>query len=98
MPLELVQSCGPQPAIRFEPLGQLLQWFGPHPIEAPLRLDPNVHEAGVSQYAKMLRNSGLADAQLGYEIPHPALFVSKKVKDTPPVRFDECLKRDRHHE
>jgi hypothetical protein len=98
VPLEFVQSRGPQSAIRFQPLGQLLQRFWPHAIEAPLRLDANVNEACVSQDTKMLRNTGLADAQLGYEIPHPALFVSKKVKDTPPVRFDECLKRDRHHE
>jgi hypothetical protein len=98
MSLELVQSRGPQSAIGFEPLGQLLQRFRPHPIEAPLRLDANVYEAGVSQDTQMLRNTGLADAQLGYEITHRALFVSEKVKDTPPVGFYECLKRDRHYD
>ena len=54
---EGVEALAPEPPIRLQPLVELVQGLGAQGIEAPLGVDPDPDEPGITQHPQVLRLS-----------------------------------------
>jgi len=52
-----------------EPGIQFHEWFGPEAVDAPLRVDPRLHEACFPQHPEVFRHGGLGHPELAFELP-----------------------------
>jgi len=73
MTLEGVETDRPEAAKRRKPGIDLHEGFGPDAIEAPLGIDARLDEPGLTQDAQVLRNGGLRQSQLLFDIPYGPL-------------------------
>jgi hypothetical protein len=82
----------PELAVSREPVIELDQRLRADAVKAPLGVLPNLHDAGLLEGPKVLRNGGLAEAEVPNELPHRSLSLPEEVEDRLPARFGQDLK------
>ncbi len=82
----------PELAVSREPVIELDQRLRADAVKAPLGVLSDLYDAGLLEGPKVLRNGGLAEAQVPDQLPHRSLAISQEVEDGLPVGFGQDLK------
>jgi hypothetical protein len=82
----------PELPVRRQPRVEVGQRLGADPVDAALRVDARLHEAGVLEDAQVLRHGGLAEPQVTDEFADRSLAVAKRVEDRDAPWFRQNLK------
>ena len=93
MAFELVETRLPQLLVRGEPVDEFCEWLGSEAVDAALTVGPDGHEAGLAQYAELLRNGGLAQSDTSDEFANRLLALAERVEDLSSRRCGEDLER-----
>jgi hypothetical protein len=91
--LELLQAECPE---ALEELAQLFQSLGAGAVEAPGSFPTLGHEAGLLQYAQVLRDRRAADVEALCDLARRQLVVADELEDLAAAGFRECLNRRLH--
>jgi hypothetical protein len=75
----------PDPAIPLDPSLELLQRRWAQGIDSALRGDPNVHQPGLAEHAKMLRDLRLGNAEAVDQVADGARAVKQQFDDLETV-------------
>ncbi len=75
--------------VRREPRIELGEWLGPQVVDASLRIDANVDQAGVAQHAQVPGDSGLMHAGEANEFAHGTVVFADVVEDATARRFGD---------
>ena len=89
MTFELVQRPAPEPPVGREPFVDLFEGLEPKPVQAPLRLRPDIDQPRVPQYPEMLRHKRLAQAEAVDQVTDGQFALTQEVQDLPARRFGE---------
>src|SRR5215208_4847181 len=95
MSFKRVETLGPEPAIRLEPLRDLGERLRLDLVDPPLRLGAHRDQAGVAQDSQVLGDAGLAHLQPLDQIADRPLAVQQQVEDAPSGRFCQYLEDSR---
>ena len=85
MTLEGGEARRPRRSIRREPVVDLAEWFGAHPVEATLGVDPKLDEPDVAEYTQMLGYGRLADVEGVDQLADGSFPIVEKVENPAPV-------------
>jgi hypothetical protein len=88
----------PNTAVAFEPGLELLERGGAQGIDAALRVDANVHEAGLAEDAEVLGDLGLAETEAADRVADGARSAAEELDDVKAVRLGEGAKCGGHNE
>jgi hypothetical protein len=77
--LEGVEAPGPQPPVRPQPGVDLRERLGTDPVQASLRVDADLDQAGVPQHPQMLRHPRLAERDPLHQIADGELALADEV-------------------
>ena len=98
MGAEPIQTGLPHPAIRRQPVVQLDERFGSNAVPTAGSVDSDIHEAGVSKHAQMLRHLGLGQTEELGKVADEAFVNAEAVENGPPDRlrhdFECCQHSD----
>src|SRR5579864_3999274 len=81
-PLEAAQSGRPEP---LEVLAQLVQPFGPSPVDDAGRVTPALEEPGVDEDPEVLGHGGPAELEMRGDLSCGELVVADEAEDFAPV-------------
>ena len=87
MTFERINVDGPETSERIEPGIDLHERLGPDLIDAPLRFDARLHEAGLAQHAEVLGDRGLGHPEAALDLADGLLRGRQQAEDGPAVRF-----------
>ncbi len=87
--LEGIHVRRPISAERLHPSLYFLQRLRPNAIEAALRVDRRLDEAGVSQHTQMLRDRRLREIERRLEVANGTLAFGEESQDGAPIGLGE---------
>jgi hypothetical protein len=91
MSLEVVESRSPHEAIGSEPVVELAQGCGAHPIEAPLSIAADLYQTRLAEDTEVLGNPGLAYSQGADQLADGPLGLPQEVEDLTAAWLSENL-------
>src|SRR5262249_62135239 len=96
MTLERVQVRGPELTEWREPGIHLPEWFRFQPVQATLCIHRRLHEAGLAQYAQVLRDGRLRHAKVTFDFADRLLRRDQQAQYRAAVRLCDDFE-DRFH-
>jgi hypothetical protein len=97
MALKRINVGRPEAPEGRQPGVDLHERFGSNSIDAPLRLDARLHEAGLAQDAQVLGHGRLRNPQLALDLANGLFRRRQEAEDGPTVWLSEDRER-RFHE
>jgi hypothetical protein len=88
-----IEMLGPERAITRQPLVEISKRLRPDAIEPTLSVDPRRDEPRVLENAEVLRNGGLAEAEIADELANWPLTVAQQLENRHTPWFSQDLQR-----